>query len=139
MERDRERGMEGQEASPTKTSPLFIIELQLCADRQPRFKQTPPFDSMLTWRHTIGMSPNIRLLQSTLYSSTHCLIKPNTRAGSDSREQSWHVSWICSNFVKDSCLIASAGACCPFLPVGSCVFHSVMTSPYVRWLSRCTV
>lgn len=44
---------------------LFIIELQLCADRQPLFKQTPPFDSMLTWRHTVGMTPNI--FSSSLY------------------------------------------------------------------------
>lgn len=86
--------MEGQEASPIKPL-LFIIEPQLCADRQPRFKQTPPFVSMLTWRHTTGMSPNIRLLQLTLYSSTQSLIKPKPHADLNSGGGSRQVSQIC--------------------------------------------
>ncbi len=85
LERGRER--DGRRGGFTyQTSLLFIIELQLCADRQPRFKQTPPFDSMLTWRHVIGMCPNIRLLQLTLYSSTHSLIKPKLHAALNSWE-----------------------------------------------------
>lgn len=64
FERDIER--DGRTGAFTyQTSLLFIIELQLCADRQPLFKQTPPFDSVLTWRHTGWMSPNI--FSSSLY------------------------------------------------------------------------
>lgn len=42
-----------------QTPLVFITEPQLCADRQPLLKQTPPFDSTLTWRHVIRTSPNI--------------------------------------------------------------------------------
>lgn len=125
-----------------KTSLLYHRAAAVC-NRQPRFKQTPPFDSMLTWRHTIGMNPNIRLLQLTLYSSTQFLIKPKPCAEVNSRGGSWHVGRICLNFVKDSCLIAFAGACCPWipplLPVGPYVFHSVLMSTDAQWLCKCTV
>lgn len=63
------------------------------------------------------MRPKTRLLQLTLYSSKHCLIKPELHADSNPWEGSWHVSRICWNFVKDSSLIASAGSCCPHVPL----------------------
>lgn len=59
----RRRAGKGQEASPIKPPP-FIVELQLCADLVSN--KPTLFDCMLTWRHVIGMNPNIRLLQLTL-------------------------------------------------------------------------
>lgn len=85
----------------------------------------------------IGMCPNIRLFQLTLFSSTHCLIKPKPSADLNSGEGPGMSTGSVKN-LSDSGLIASAGACCPcirsLLPPGPCVFQSVLMSPDVRRL-----
>lgn len=54
--KEAETGLEGQELLPIKPF-LFIVQLQLYADGEALFKQNPPFDSTLSWRHAIGRVP----------------------------------------------------------------------------------
>lgn len=94
-ERDRESDVRNARLHLSNLSPLY--HRAAAVSRHTTSLQTNPllFESLLTWRHEIGASPNIRLLQLTLYPSTHCLIKPQLRADSNSRGGSWHVSRIC--------------------------------------------
>lgn len=84
--KEAETGLEGQELLPIKPF-LFIVELQLYADREALFKQNPPFDSTLSWRHAIGRVP---ISSPAHFIFVQCLIKSEPSA--DFWEGSWHVS-----------------------------------------------
>lgn len=138
----REEREEGWRDRSLHLSNLSALSLNCSCVHTDNLASNKPlsFDSMVTWRHMIGMSPNIALLQLTIYSSTHCLIKPKPRADSNSRQGSWHVSQICWNFVKDSSMIASAGVCCPYIPL-NCFLEGLtyfILSQWVLMLDRCT-
>lgn len=97
-----------------QTPLVFITEPQLCADRQPLLKQTPPFDSTLTWRHVIRTSPNI--FASSLFIHSHPPLSSRGRVQTQTQGKGLGMS-VYQRFWLDSFF---GGFLSPFLPIIAC-------------------